>query len=232
MWIFVRPIPAPGHFFLREALALRLRRRARAYHENQKNFLRSEFFSSIIHALIVIIIGSSNYSIPSSRKSLRSQHRPKNLEVKDMPRPTRFREPGYTYHVYSRCIETKDLMRSNFFKDKFMSVLNRTMERYTFKLIAYEILDNHFHFIIQTVKNGEDISRIMQYIKARFAEAYNREMKRTGPFWNERFKCKVVEKSKDPRKYLFQLLWYMGYNPVKKKKVKDPRESRYGSINL
>ena len=149
-----------------------------------------------------------------------------------MPRPIRKKIPGYTYHVYSRCIETKDLMKIDYLKDKLINVLHRTMKKYTFKLIGYEILDNHFHFIIQTVKKGEDISRIMQYIKARFAEAYNREMKRTGPFWNERFKCKIIEESDDPQKYLFTLLWYMGYNPVKKKKVKDPRESRYGSINF
>jgi putative transposase len=148
-----------------------------------------------------------------------------------MPRPKRFRDPNHTYHICSRCIENRDLMEDDLFKDIMVEVLRNAGEKYIFDLIAYEILHNHFHFIIYTVEGGADISRIIQYIKSRFAEKYNKITKRTGAFWSERFRSKVIEDAVNPVLYLLWLLWYLAFNPVRKKMVKDPRKSRYGSIN-
>lgn len=148
-----------------------------------------------------------------------------------MARPLRKCLPNLTYHVFSRCIETRNMISSNFYKDLLVSILKITLEKYDFELIFYEIMDNHFHFIIKTTDNGESISRIMQYIKARFAESYNRLNNRTGPFWNERFKDVIVEEQDNPLNYFLWLLWYLAYNPVRKDIVNDPREYKYGSIN-
>jgi REP element-mobilizing transposase RayT len=148
-----------------------------------------------------------------------------------MPRPLRTCEPGMTYHVISRCVESRNMMNTDFYKDLMVSIIDKALNKYSFELIAYEILDNHFHFIIKTLHGGENISRIMQYIKSRFAESYNRLNKREGAFWSERFKSMIIELSKNPVKYLFWLLWYLGFNSVRKKIVKDPRKYKYGSIN-
>lgn len=148
-----------------------------------------------------------------------------------MPRPQRICMPDLTYHVYSRCIERRSIMKDHHLKELLVRIMDRTADRYRFKLISYQIMDNHFHFIIKTVKGGESISRIMQYLKARFAEAYNKRTGRTGPFWNERFKDRIVERSEDPTTYMLVLLWYMAFNPVRKRIVKNPRHYKYGSIN-
>jgi hypothetical protein len=71
----------------------------------------------------------------------------------------------------------------------------------------------------------------MQYIKARTAEKYNKATKRVGPFWNERFGSTIIEESDNPELYLFILLWYIGYNPVRKGESRDPRENYIGFIN-
>ena len=52
-----------------------------------------------------------------------------------------------------------------------------------------------------------------------------------GPFWNERFGCKIVEKAKNPTEYMIYLLWYVAYNSYRKGKVNDPREDNFSSIN-
>lgn len=148
-----------------------------------------------------------------------------------MPRPHRICLPNTTYHVYSRCIEKREMLLNDYFKDIFIDVTRMTLEKYEFEFISYQIMDNHFHFIIKTTKNGPNISRIMQYIKARFAEKYNKIFKRTGPFWNERFKDKIIEFVANPKNYLLNLLWYLAYNPVRKNLIKNPREYKYGSIN-
>lgn len=148
-----------------------------------------------------------------------------------MPRPTRITTPGITHHVFCRCIEKRALLRTQFASNLLVKVLAKTQEKYRFDLIAYQIMDNHFHFIIKTRENEASISTIMQYIKARFAEKYNRARGRSGPFWNERFGDSVIEFSDRPVVYLLWLLWYLAFNPVRKSLASNPRSYPYGSIN-
>ena len=147
-----------------------------------------------------------------------------------MPRPQRTCLPNLTYHVYSRCIEWRDMMKEDRFKELFIDILVRTQNKYDFELNGYQILDNHFHLVIRTVEGGATISRIMQCIKARFAEQFNKETKRIGPFWNERFKDKIAEEQEEPDPYILWLLWYIAFNCVRKGIVSDPRDYKFGSI--
>ena len=136
-----------------------------------------------------------------------------------------------TYHTMSRCMYAADLMKEDFVKDLLVEVIDMTLKKYDFEINSYAIVDNHFHFVIKTRRDGANISRIMQYIKARFAERYNRITGKFGPFWHDRFKDKIVELSDDPEFYLLWLLWYLAYNPVRKKAVADPRNYKYSTIN-
>jgi putative transposase len=147
-----------------------------------------------------------------------------------MPRKQRICLLEVTYHVTSRCIENKQLMGPHEIKMLMIDVLTLALEKYDFELAGYTIMDNHFHFYIKTVKDGESISRIMQFIKSQFARRYNRMMNRTGPFWNERFSDTIIESSMDPIAFFFFLLFYLAFNPVRRSMVTDPRHYQYSSI--
>jgi putative transposase len=147
-----------------------------------------------------------------------------------MPRQLRICIQEATYHATSRCIEKKPLMKPIKMKELMLRVLNMAMEKYQFELISYAIMDNHFHFFIQTLNEGENISRIMQFIKSQFARRYNRAVNRTGPFWNERFSDTIVERTVDPPTTFFNILLYIGYNPVRSNYVSDPRDYSYSSF--
>lgn len=151
-------------------------------------------------------------------------------EIIIMPRPLRKCLPEVTYHCYSRCIELRALLSETRVKDMAVESIARALEKYKFELIQIEFVDNHFHFIIRTVEGGETISRIMQYIKARIAERFNRAHGRIGPFWNERFKSTIVEESLDPQNYFIHLAWHIAYNPVRKGLLQDPRKSTHGTV--
>ena len=148
-----------------------------------------------------------------------------------MTKPLREIIQGVTYHCYTRCHGKKNLFHSSYTRKYLIDAIVMCQEKYVFELIAAEPVGNHIHIIIKTVENHETISSIMQYIKARIAEKYNRSTGETGAFWNERFGSTIIEKSDDPENYLLWLLWYIGYNPVRKGLSRDPRDNYIGFIN-
>ncbi len=149
-----------------------------------------------------------------------------------MPRGNRIQQPDLTYHIVSQCLEWRDMMEEEYFKECFLEILRRSKQKYHYKLIAYCIMPNHIHLIIHTLPGGTPISRIVQYIKSRFAELYNKIVKRTGPFWNGRYKDSIVQFAKDACHYLLWLLWYLAFNPVRKRMCTNPLRYRYNSIRV
>ena len=147
-----------------------------------------------------------------------------------MARKNRIQQPDLTYHIVSQCIEWRNMMEEDYFKECFLEILRRSKQKYHFQLISYCIMPNHIHLVIRTTKEGAPISRIMQYIKSRFAELYNKIVKRTGPFWNGRYKDSIVEFAKNAFHYLLWLLWYLAFNPVRKRICSNPLKYQYSSI--
>lgn len=148
-----------------------------------------------------------------------------------MPRKPRIILQEVTYHCYSRCLRQRYFFNNGYARQYLVDAINLCLEKYNFELIAAEPVGNHMHLVIRTLEGKETISLIMQYIKARIAEKYNRRTGETGPFWNERYGCKIIEDSEDPRQYLLNLLWYIGFNPVRKNLSSDPRKNFIGFIN-
>ncbi|HOO71518.1 MAG TPA: transposase [Spirochaetota bacterium] len=148
-----------------------------------------------------------------------------------MAQPRRICLPDVTYHTFSRCHNRDNLMTLDRMKDLLLEVINMAMEKYIFQLSTYAIMDNHFHFVIKTVKNEADISHIMQFIKAQYARRYNKITGRTGAFWNERFGDTIIEMSDDPEGYFMWLKNYINHNPVRAGIVCDPRKYKYSSIH-
>ena len=148
-----------------------------------------------------------------------------------MSNKRRICKPNLTYHTYSRCCNNMNLMKHKQLKELMIKVLKMALKKYNFKLNNLAILNNHFHFYIKTVKNGPNISTIMQFVKSQYATRYNKKMNRIGPFWNERFGDTIIEYMENPE---FGFLWvnlYIAYNPVRKEYVNNPRDYEYCCIN-
>jgi REP element-mobilizing transposase RayT len=112
-----------------------------------------------------------------------------------MSQPIRICTPNTIYHCTSRCIELRNLFTPAFVKNIAIIAINLAMKKYDFRLLYVKLANNHIDIVIKTTARGETISRILQYIKARIAERYNKMTNRTGAFWNERFKSRILEKA-------------------------------------
>jgi len=148
-----------------------------------------------------------------------------------MPRPLRIIEQEKTYHCFSQCQGLNELFLDKVAKKCFLKAIEMCQHKYKFELNTAEVVSTHFHLLIRTLLNEATISLIMQYIKARTAEMYNRETGRVGPFWNARYGCTIIEYADNPKEYQNWLHWYICYNPVKHRESRDPRENYIGSIN-
>lgn len=148
-----------------------------------------------------------------------------------MGRPLRFHARMTTYHCFSRTINNEKFLEDEQSKELFLQVLEECQEHYRFQLIAYQVMDDHFHLIIKTLENlKHSISVIMKWIKMTFTKRFNRQKNRRGPLWSERFGAKVVDHARDAKRYLNYLLWYLEYNPIRQGVTKKPGESLFGSI--
>lgn len=92
-------------------------------------------------------------------------------------------------------------------KRKYLELLKKYKDIYSFKIYAYCLMSNHGHIMIDT--NGADISKIMQSINLSYVQYYNRKYKRNGHLFQDRFKSKVVNSTS----YLLNLSAYIHNNP-------------------
>jgi putative transposase len=72
------------------------------------------------------------------------------------------------YHITSRGNQRERIYFEDKDRESFLEILKRTKERYGYLLHAYVLMDNHYHFLIETPK--ANISQIMQNINTRSVE--------------------------------------------------------------
>ncbi len=72
----------------------------------------------------------------------------------------------------------------------------------------------------------DDLSNFMKILKQRFSIWYNRNHRRLGPHWCDRFQSVLVQNS---RSALRMVAAYIALNPVRAGICKDPRDYRYSS---
>jgi REP element-mobilizing transposase RayT len=143
-----------------------------------------------------------------------------------MPRQPRIKDEFSLYHVILRGNERKKIFENDGDKREFLSILNKSKEKYNFLIHAYCIMDNHVHLIINS--NGNDISLLMKSINISYALYYNNKYKRCGHLFQDRFKSERI----DDDTYLLQLSKYIHRNPVKAGIVREAGDYYWSSFRL
>lgn len=139
-----------------------------------------------------------------------------------MARTPRILFDGTVYHIYQRGNNKDFIFRNPKHKTFLLKQLREYNKRFDYQLLAYAIMDNHYHFAIRT--NKDPIDRIMFNVNNVMSKFLNRELNRTGHIYESRYGCEVV----DNDAYLIWLLRYIHRNPVRAgicEKVKDYRWS-------
>ncbi|WP_432667173.1 transposase [Wukongibacter baidiensis] len=126
-----------------------------------------------------------------------------------MARKLRVHYEGALYHVIVRGNNRSLIFMEPKWKNAYLEIVKRYKEKYDFKLYAYSIMDNHAHLLIEVGKT--ELSRIMKCIQQVYTQKYNRELKRSGHVFEQRYKAFICDKDS----YLLSLVRYIHQNPLK-----------------
>ncbi len=123
-------------------------------------------------------------------------------------------------------------------RDRFLSILEQTRQRYRFVVVGYVVMPEHIHLLL-TEPEVANLSTVMQVVKQRTARALLPKGKRKDPrqrslfageaqrraFWQARFYDFNVWTTKKR----VEKLRYMHRNPVKRGLVETPEQWRWSS---
>ncbi len=140
-----------------------------------------------------------------------------------MSRPLRIEYRGAFYHVTSRGNERGTIFQSNRDREKYLSYLESTHERYGAVIHAYCLMGNHYHLLLETPRGN--LSKILQYINGAYTTYFNIKRNRSGHLFQGRFKGILVDKDE----YCKELSRYIHLNPLRAGMVKAALEYPWSS---
>ncbi len=126
-----------------------------------------------------------------------------------MPRGPRLDAPGALHHVIARGIERRTIFAHDPDRRAFLERLAGVLEVTNTALLAWCLMPNHFHLLLQT--GPVPLSSVMRRLLAGYAVTFNRTHRRVGHLFQNRFKSILVE----AEPYLLELVRYIHLNPVR-----------------
>ena len=130
--------------------------------------------------------------------------------------------PGQYYHLYNRGNNRGEI----FFDPKNYHFFLQRIHKYLSQdllLIAYALMPNHYHLLIQALT--DDVALAMQRFGISYTKAINTHYNRVGSLFQGKFKRKLV----DTDTYLLHLSRYIHLNPVEVGLVNHPADWEYSS---
>lgn len=142
-----------------------------------------------------------------------------------MPRIARKDLDTTFFHIMVQGIEKKYIFEKEVYKKKYIELLFEKNERFNVNIIAYCIMDNHAHILLN-IDKIHDMSDFMHNVNTLFAQYYNfMENNRVGYVFRDRFSSEAIYNAH----YLLNCIRYIHNNPVNAKIVNKPNQYKYSS---
>ena len=140
-----------------------------------------------------------------------------------MPRAPRIEIAGGIHHVMSRGNRHQPIVHTDADRHLFLVELARAVRRRAWRCLAYCLMGNHFHLVIETPEPNLGVG--MREFLGRFAQTSNSRHGTDGHMFKERFRS--VHVATDV--HFAHLLRYVVLNPVNSGLCPDPRDWRWSS---
>lgn len=143
-----------------------------------------------------------------------------------MPRNSRKNSPGLFHHIMSQGINKEYIFNNDNLKDRYRTILKDKMKQNNVNIIAYCIMDNHVHMLVN-IQKIEDMCKFMQQVNTTYAKFYNKFYNRVGYVFRNRYLSKPILDENN----LKRCVVYIHRNPVVAKMVKKENEYKFSSYN-
>ena len=126
-----------------------------------------------------------------------------------MPRKPREEVEGGVYHVYARGNGKQRIFLDDRDRATYLSLLRLEIERRNWQCLAYCLMDNHIHLLIETPE--ANLGRGMQRLHSAYAQLFNERHERVGHLFQGRYGAVRIESDEQ----IWTTLAYIEANPVR-----------------
>lgn len=129
-------------------------------------------------------------------------------------------------------VMTQGLNKSYIFEEAqnikyYISVMYKIKEKYNINIIAYCIMNNHAHILVET-SSIENLSKFMQCVNTKYAAYYNKKYGKIGYVFRDRYRSQEIISQRQ----LNNCIQYIYNNPVKAKICKTAEEYPYSNCKF
>jgi len=140
-------------------------------------------------------------------------------------RRARFTYEGAYHHIMNRGLMGEKIFFDDKAKDYFLKNLKRLSSNLGIRILAYCIMDNHYHIILQNTSGK--LSYFMKLLNGQFGIYYRKRVGGKGYVFQSRFKSTLIKEGT----YLKMAIVYVLLNPVRKGITEHPEDYKWSSIS-
>jgi REP element-mobilizing transposase RayT len=108
-----------------------------------------------------------------------------------MPRPQRQEVAGGVFHVFNRGCNRREIFKDDVDRWTYLANLARVREATGWHPLAYCLMDNHVHLVIETPE--PNLGDGMRLLHGRYVQTFNERHGEDGPLFRGRFKSKRIK---------------------------------------
>jgi putative transposase len=140
-----------------------------------------------------------------------------------MPRPHRIQVADGVFHVWSRGNRREPIVIDDRDRHRFLELLADIVQRFDWLCLAYCVLDNHFHLLVETPK--PNLADGMQRLKGTHGRWFNDKYGLVGHVFQGRYGSEHIT----TERYRLEVARYILLNPVRAGVARLPEEYRWSS---
>jgi putative transposase len=140
-----------------------------------------------------------------------------------MPRKLRRDESGLIHHACMHAVNDELAFVDDSDRIGYLLMLAATVKRHGWLCLAYCLMDNHIHLLIETPE--PNFAAGMRWLHGHYGRCFNKQHDRSGHLFQGRYHDEPVV----TEAHLLSTVGYIAMNPVEAGLCRDPADWQWGS---